>query len=110
MRQYPETGSEGEPAVEDERFEWDDEKAKANFVKHRICFLDAGLVFDDPGALDNPDNTTDYDEERYRAVGMVNGRLITVFYTLRETRIRIISARKPTRTERIEYATHNPPR
>lgn len=96
--------------MQDERFEWDDDKAKANLEKHRIDFADARLVFDDPGVLDDLDDIADYGEERFRALGMVNGRLIAVFYALREARIRIISARKPTRTEQNEYAAQNPPK
>ena len=49
-----------------------------------------------------------YGEDRYRAVGMVNGRLIAVFYTYRVTRVRIISARKAKRREQRNYVRHNP--
>jgi uncharacterized DUF497 family protein len=66
-------------------------------------------VSDDPGVLDDPDETMDYREDRYRAVGMVNGRLIAVFYTQLGDRIRIISARKATAKEQRDYARSNPP-
>ena len=91
------------------RFEWDDDKAHRNIDVHKIDFEDAKLVFEDPGVLDDPDETMDYGEERYRAIGMVLGRLIAVFYTLRHGRIRLISARKATRKERQHYARQNPP-
>ena len=90
-------------------FEWDDDKARQNVVKHRIDFDDAIRVFDDPSVLDDPDDTMDYGEDRYRAIGMVNGRLIVVIYAERGQRRRIISARKPTRREQDDYARHNPP-
>lgn len=93
----------------DDRFEWDEDKARANLTDHRIDFEGARLVFDDPGVLDEPDNTMYYGEDRYRAVGLANGRLIAVFYTLRGERIRIISARKATRRENFDYAQQNPP-
>jgi uncharacterized protein len=86
------------------------EKAKINVKKHKINFADAKLVFDDPDALDDLDDTADYGEDRFRVIGMVKGRLITVFYAVRGERIRIISARKPTRTERNEYAGQDPRR
>ena len=35
----------------------------------------------------------DYGEERYRALGMANGRLMAVCYCLRDDRFRIITAR-----------------
>jgi len=33
------------------RFEWDAGKARANLRKHRVSFVDAMGVFDDPFAL-----------------------------------------------------------
>ena len=36
--------------MQDDRFEWDDAKARANFKKHKISFEVAAEVFDDPGA------------------------------------------------------------
>jgi uncharacterized protein len=94
--------------MQDEQFEWDDEKARANLVKHRIDFYDAVLVFEDPGVCDDPDDSMDYGEERYMAVGIVNGVAMTVAYCMRGRRIRLISARRPTPTEREYYARQNP--
>ena len=89
-------------------FEWDDGKARLNLANHKNDFEDGKLVFQDPGFVDDDDDTMDYSEDRYRAVGMVNGRLIAVFYTMRENRIRIISARFATRKECNEYVRQNP--
>ena len=94
--------------MQDDAFEWDDDKARSNLARHNIDFMDAKSVFNDPGALDDPDDTLDYGEERYRAIGVVNMRLIAVFYTLRDNRIRIISARKATRKEHDDYVQQNP--
>ena len=96
--------------MQDDRFEWDDDKARTNSIKHKVAFETACLVFDDPGTVDDPDDSMDYGEERYRAVGMVNGLLIAVLYTLRGERIRIISARPASRTESNTYVRYNPPR
>jgi hypothetical protein len=95
--------------VQDELFEWDDDKAAANLAKHKIGFEEARLVFDDRGFLDEPDETMDYGEERFRATGMVNGRLISVSYTPRGDRSRIISARRATKKEQQRYVEQNPP-
>jgi uncharacterized protein len=95
--------------MQDDRFEWDDAKAEANFAKHRIDFVTATRIFDDLGRIDEPDDTADYGEDRYRVIGLIDGRLVTVFYTERGRRIRIISARKPTRKESHDYAQQNPP-
>ena len=95
--------------MQDADFEWDDDKARINLDQHKIDFDDAKLVFRDSGVLDDPDDTMDYGEDRFRAVGFVNGRLIAVFYTERDERIRIISARKATRKEHADYARQNSP-
>ena len=95
--------------MRDDEFEWDDDKARINLADHKIDFEDARLVFGDPGFVDDDDDTMDYGEDRYRAVGMVKGQLIAVFYTMRQGRIRIISARNATRRESRDYVRQNPP-
>ena len=50
---------------------------------------------------------SEYGEDRFIAIGMVGGRLLTVAYTERDGRIRIISARKATRREQDSYIIHN---
>jgi uncharacterized DUF497 family protein len=85
-------------------FEWDDAKAAANLAKHGIGFPTACRVFDDGFAVDFEDRTMDYGEMRRIAIGMVQGEVLAVVYSERETVIRIISARKATRQERHEYA------
>lgn len=87
--------------MENELFEWDDEKARANLVKHKISFEAGCLVFDDPNVAERPD--TDPDEERFKATGLVEGRLLTVIYTERFPRLRIISVRKASRYEQKNY-------
>ncbi len=83
-------------------YEWDEAKARANPRDHSIDFADAATVFDDDLALTVPDNTTP--EERYDTLGMdAMGRLLVVVYTWRGDHIRIISARKATKTEHRNY-------
>jgi uncharacterized protein len=87
-----------------EGFEWDDEKARTNAVQHNgVTFDDARLVFDDVFAVSREDNRQDYGELRFIQIGMAGSRLLTVVYTLREDRIRIISARKSEPFERRWY-------
>jgi len=88
--------------VRDDRFEWNDAKAHANLEKHEVSF-EARLVFDDPASVDNIDDRENYGEDRFTITGMVNARLLTVTYTERDGRIRIISARKATRREQDDY-------
>ena len=89
--------------MESEGFEWDDAKAEANRRKHKISFRAASRVFDDPLVLIVHDVSEDYGEDRFLATGRVDDLLITVAYTERGDRIRIISARKANANERRAY-------
>jgi uncharacterized DUF497 family protein len=75
-------------------FEWDKEKAVANFKKHGVSFEEAALAFFDENAVELFDETNSEDEIRYQLIGISNTRLIFVAYTARNEKIRIISARK----------------
>jgi uncharacterized protein len=85
-------------------FEWDDEKARINAIQHAgVTFEVARSVFDDIFAVSREDRRQDYGEERFIQIGMAGSRLLTVVYTLREDRIRIISARMSEPFERRWY-------
>ena len=86
-----------------DRFEWDDEKARINLVKHKVNFETARLVFEDENAQDDLDDREGYGEARSNRTGLAGGKLITVTYTERDDLIRIISARKATRREQQIY-------
>jgi uncharacterized DUF497 family protein len=85
------------------KFEWDEDKAEGNLRRHKVSFEAAARVFDDPFALDVPDDREDYGEERWNAIGMVEGHLLVVTYTLRNGATRIISARLAEPYERRWY-------
>jgi uncharacterized DUF497 family protein len=86
-----------------DEFEWDEIKGRTNLVKHGVSFVAARLVFDDVFALERLDCGGTPAEARYVTTGMANAVLLTVVYTERGERIRIISARKATRHEQKEY-------
>jgi uncharacterized DUF497 family protein len=86
-----------------EEFEWDAAKAEGNLSKHRVSFDAARYVFDDAFACDRWDSDSDPGEIRYVIIGMVKEVILTVVYTERGSRIRIISARKATTHEQREY-------
>jgi len=65
------------------RFEWDPEKAIANWNKHKVSFEQAREAFKDTLALDEPDEREHYGEERFNRIGLVEGRLLFVTYTER---------------------------
>jgi uncharacterized protein len=89
--------------MQSDEFEWDDAKAEANLRKHKISFRAASRVFDDALVLIERDLTEDYDEDRFVATGLVEALLVTVAYTNRGDRIRIISARKAGSNEQRAY-------
>jgi uncharacterized DUF497 family protein len=84
-------------------FEWDGVKARGNLAKHGVSFEAALLVFDDLFAIERIDSVGEPVEIRYVITAMAKGVLLTVVYTERGDRIRIISARKATRHEQEEY-------
>ncbi len=84
-------------------FEWDEAKAQSNLRRHKVSFLQARRVFDDFFALIEQDLSEDYGEDRFLATGTVEGVILTVVYTERRERIRIISARKASSDEQRKY-------
>lgn len=87
-------------------FEWDENKNRINQRKHGISFSEAKTVFYDDAALviDDPEHSVD--EERFIILGLSNRmNLLVVCHCCREseTVIRIISARKATKTEAQFY-------
>ena len=84
-------------------FVWDEQKAKLNLAKHGVDFETAKGVFGDPNALIELDED-DPSEERWRAIGLVEGSVLFVVFTERdENLIRIISARRANRHEQDRY-------
>ncbi len=86
-------------------FEWDDHKNNKNLLKHGIDFETAVTVFLDLDRIEYYDVVHSDEEPRFITIGIAgNGRtILTVVYTERRERIRIISARKATRKERERY-------
>lgn len=80
-------------------FEWDEAKSQANREKHGFDFTFAIRIFS--GAVRQFVDLRPWDERRIVATGQVEGRYITVVYTRRGDRVRIISARPARRAERF---------
>jgi uncharacterized protein len=85
--------------------EWNAAKAASNFAKHGVSFAEAETALMDERALAREDISS-ITEPRWVLVGMSErARLLTVVYALRpDDRIRLISARKATRKEELDYA------
>jgi len=88
------------------RFEWDENKNRANVKKHKISFEEAKTVFHDENARLIPDPNHSIDEEGFILLGFsYKAKLLVVVHAYREQDelIRIISARKATKTESKYY-------
>lgn len=88
------------------QIDWDEHKAAANLKKHRgVSFAEAATCLFDPMALVTEDPDAE-GEQRFILIGMSSDlRLLTVCYAMPDdNRIRIISARKPTKREEDAYA------
>ncbi len=85
-------------------FEWDSAKAAANVRKHGVSFEEAVSALRDDFAATARDLAHLVGESRFITFGIsANGRLLSVSHTDRGNRIRIISARVATRSERKIY-------
>ncbi len=85
------------------RVEWDPNKASENRRKHGVDFADAAIALEDKNALTIEDR--DHDEVRFKTLGMgPQLEVLLVVHTIRTGgRIRIISARRATRTQTKQY-------
>ena len=85
---------------------WNDKKNIANQKKHGVSFEEAKYVFWDDFAIKFFDDEHSHDEERFLLLGRdIHERVLIVCHCCRESEsvIRIISARKATKTERTHY-------
>jgi uncharacterized protein len=89
-------------------FTWDAAKARANVIKHGVSFEEAETAFSDDDAIVLPDPEHSAAEERFVLIGLsVALRVLVVVHCEPEpdSAIRLISARRATRSERGQYAT-----
>src|SRR5437870_4285130 len=83
-------------------FEWDEEKARSNVDKHGVTFEEAVEAFFDP--FHQTGDASTEDEQRDFVIGYsLSTRLLLVVHTERGRRLRLISARPATRSERQLY-------
>ena len=75
-----------------ESFEWDLEKDIQNQLKHGVSFSEAQYVFEDPHKIIVRDASHSLDEDRFFCIGKVEEIILTIRFTHRENRIRIIGA------------------
>ncbi len=86
------------------KIEYDSQKAATNPLAHEgVTFEEAQVVLLDPYALTHED-TDAQEEPRFVTLGMgAKGRILIVVWTLREDRVRLISAWKAKQPQKNRY-------
>jgi uncharacterized protein len=82
-------------------FEWDEDKRAGNVARHGIDFLRAGLLFDGRPVVTRASPRGD--EARWMSTGLIDDTYVTVVWTWRVGRIRLISARRARHGEEKEH-------
>lgn len=83
------------------RFEWDENKRLRNLEKHGLDFQDVEAFFQEIHVI--VPSKHEGDEQRLLAIGTLEGRFVTVVYTMRGKNLRIISFRRARYEERQKY-------
>jgi len=85
-------------------FEWDEGNRGKNWAKHGVHDTEAEQVFFNRPLVVDEDRLHSETELRHHALGRTSaGRRLFVAYTIRGTRVRVISARDMVPAERREY-------
>ncbi len=88
-------------------FQWDEGNIKKNWISHGVTFLECEQIFFNLPMVFFEDQKHSQRENRYYALGKTDAdRFIFIVFTIREKRIRIISARDMNKKERQVYIKH----
>ena len=82
-------------------FEWDENKRITNLKKHGVDFVAASRLWNSP-MLVVEDTRSNYQEQRWLGMGLLEKRVMIIVYTKRRNTIRIISFRKANKRE-VKY-------
>ncbi|MDE1148767.1 MAG: BrnT family toxin [Azospirillaceae bacterium] len=86
--------------------EFDPAKNEINRRKHGLDLSFGGQVLADPALIEFLDESMDYGENRFLALGFVTAVVYAVVYTERPNSIRIISVRAADKREQAAYFSH----
>ena len=82
-------------------FEWDEGNLFKNWEKHRVSAAECEQIFFNKPLVAGADQRHSQREARFHALGQTDfGRLLFVVFTIRNNRIRVISARDMNRKEK----------
>ena len=83
--------------------EFDEAKDEANRFKHGLSLAFGRRIFADPQLVIVPTIRIGDEEERFKAIGRVDGQLHTAVHVWRDDIVRMISVRRSNATERRDY-------
>ncbi len=85
-------------------FEWDHGNAEKSFTIHSIHYKEAEQAFFNSPLIIKDDKKHSSNEARYHCLGMSDEKkLLFISFTIRNNKIRIISARPQHKKEKIQY-------
>ncbi len=85
-------------------FDWNKWNVDKNWIKHRVSYVECEEVFTNQPLKIFPDKQHSQKEKRFAALGGTNKKiLLTVIFTVRNNKIRVISARRQSRKEKKVY-------
>ena len=85
-------------------FDWDKGNIEKNLIKHKVVQSECEELFLNKPVIEEILKTEEQREQRYYALGITNAkRKLTIIFTLRNNKIRVISARDMSRKERRGY-------
>lgn len=83
--------------------EFDTNKDAANQHKHGVSLSFGAKIFDDPNMLVVPTVRPEDGEERYKAIGMIDGKLWSAVHVYRGDAVRFLSVRRSNANEQGIY-------
>ena len=85
-------------------FNWDEGNKEKNWERHRVDYRECEEVFFNQPLLISEDTKHSSQEQRYHVLGRSDtGRFLFIVFTIRNNKIRVISARDQSKKEKKIY-------
>ena len=82
-------------------FDWDQGNVNKNWIKHKVSIDECEMLFiTDTDIVILDDQKHSIKEIRHSALGKINNRYLFISFTVRDNKIRVISARDTTKKEK----------
>lgn len=87
-----------------EEFDWDEGNSNKNWIRHKVTKSESEQVFFNEPLIIADDLKHSQDEKRWYILGRTDvKRLLFIVFTIRKSRIRVISAREMNKKEKKVY-------